>query len=93
MSDIDDQITALGLNTILILSIRRINDTGSAIPDPKRSDLRLARSQVKNRRAHFLRRLIEITSRQQQTQRTLLDWLGVECPGNEERRRKNAEGW
>ena len=27
---------------------------------------------------HFVRRPIEITSRHQQTQRTLLDWLGVE---------------
>jgi hypothetical protein len=27
---------------------------------------------------HFVRRLIEITSHQQQTQRTLLDWLRVE---------------
>ena len=29
-------------------------------------------------RPHFVRRLIEITSRQQQTQRTLRDWLWVE---------------
>ena len=46
------------------------------------SPIRLARSQVKRRRAtaqpHFVRRLIEMTSRQQQTQRTLLDGLGVE---------------
>ena len=27
---------------------------------------------------HFVRRLIEATSRQQQTQRTLLDWLRME---------------
>jgi hypothetical protein len=37
---------------------------------------------VKKRRPtvwpHFVRRLIEITCRQQQTQRTLLDWLRVE---------------
>ena len=36
--------------------------------------------------AHFVRRLIEITSRQQQTQCTLLDWLrmeyGIEKPSN-----------
>jgi hypothetical protein len=29
----------------------------------------------------FVPRLIKITSRQQQTQRTLLDWLRVEYPG------------
>jgi hypothetical protein len=28
--------------------------------------------------AHYVPRLIELTSRQQQTQRTLLDWLRVE---------------
>jgi hypothetical protein len=33
---------------------------------------------VKKRRPHLVRRLIEITSRQQQTQPTLLDWLRVE---------------
>jgi hypothetical protein len=37
---------------------------------------------VKKRRptvcTHFVRRLIEVTSRQRQTQRTLLDWLRVE---------------
>jgi len=42
----------------------------------------LARSQVKKRRAavcpHFVRRLVEITPRHQQTQRTLLGWQGVE---------------
>ena len=36
-------------------------------------------------------RLVEITSRQQQTQRTLLDRLRVECPGKEEGRMQNAE--
>jgi hypothetical protein len=36
--------------------------------------------------------LIEITSRHQQTQRTLLDWLRVECPEKEVGRRKNSEG-
>ena len=40
---------------------------------------RLARSQLKRRRPTvFVRRLLETTSRQQQTQRTLLDWLRVE---------------
>jgi hypothetical protein len=37
-------------------------------------------------RPHFVRRLIGITARQQQTQRTLLDWLrveyGIEKPSN-----------
>jgi hypothetical protein len=33
---------------------------------------------VQKGRLHFVRRLIEITSRQQQTQHTLLDWLRVE---------------
>ena len=46
------------------------------------SAIRLARSQVKKLWPavcpHVVRRLIEITSRQQQTQRTLLDWLRVE---------------
>jgi hypothetical protein len=41
---------------------------------------------VKKRRPHLVRRLIEITSRQQQTQRTLLDWLrakyAIEKPSN-----------
>jgi hypothetical protein len=50
----------------------------------------LARSQLKKRqptvRLHFVRHLIEITSRQPQTRRTLLDWLRVEC-----RRRKKEE--
>ena len=31
--------------------------------------------------AHFVRRLIEITSRRRQTLRTLLDWLRVEYAG------------
>jgi hypothetical protein len=35
-------------------------------------------------RPPFVRRLIEITYRQQQTQRTLFDWLRVECTGKEE---------
>ena len=42
------------------------------------SDHRLARSQVRKRSPHFVLRLIEITSRQQQAQRTLLDWLRME---------------
>jgi hypothetical protein len=41
---------------------------------------------VKKRPAAFIRRLIELTSRQQQTRRTLLDWLrvehGIEKPSN-----------
>jgi hypothetical protein len=41
---------------------------------------------VKQRRPHVGLRLIEITSRQQHSQRTLLDWLRVEYaikkPGN-----------
>jgi hypothetical protein len=49
-------------------------------------DHRLARSQVRKHRRHFVRRLIELTGRQQQTQRTLLDWLrveyGIEKPSN-----------
>jgi hypothetical protein len=39
---------------------------------------------VKKRRPYFVLRLIAITSRQQQTQRTLLDWLGVEFGAKEE---------
>jgi hypothetical protein len=41
---------------------------------------------VRKRRPDFVLRLIELTSRQQQTQRTLLDWLrveyGIEKPSN-----------
>jgi hypothetical protein len=40
----------------------------------------VAQSQVKRRRPHFVRHLTDITSRQQEAQRTLLDWLRVECP-------------
>ena len=39
----------------------------------------------------FVRHLIEITPRQQQTQPTLLHWLRVECPENEERRIQKAK--
>jgi hypothetical protein len=54
------------------------------------SDHRLAGSQLKSAGPccpHFVHRLIEITSQQQQTQRTLLDWLlrvesGNGTPGN-----------
>ena len=35
--------------------------------------------------------MIEITSRQQQTQRTMLDWLRVEWPGKDEGRMQNEE--
>ena len=44
----------------------------------KRVTHRLARSEVKKRRPRSVRRLSEITSRQQQTQRRLLDWLRAE---------------
>ena len=58
---------------------------GARFPE-KQVSHRLARSQVQKRRPHFVRRLVEATSRQQQTQRTLLDWLRVEYaiekPGN-----------
>ena len=41
---------------------------------------------MKRRGPYFVRRLIEITSRLQQTQRTLLDWLrvkyAIEKPNN-----------
>jgi hypothetical protein len=53
----------------------------------------LARSQAKKRLPRFVRHLIELTSRQQQTQRTLLDWLrveyGIERPSK--KRKENAE--
>src|ERR1035441_6790013 len=38
-----------------------------------------------------VRRLIETTSRQRQTQRTLLDWLRVEGPGKDEGRMQKAK--
>ena len=47
-------------------------------PYEERVSHRLARSQLKKRLAHLARRPLEITPRQQQTQRTLLDWRQVE---------------
>ena len=47
-------------------------------PYEERVSHRLARSQLKKRLARLARRPLEITPRQQQTQRTLLDSLRVE---------------
>ena len=40
---------------------------------------------------HFVRGLIELTSGQRETRRTLLDWRREELPGKEEGRMKNVE--